>query len=640
MINACICMVVNGPRVTDNQFMSPANKSPAQAAQAQALYRAAVAEMSAGRFAQSLPLLQKAFGLMPNSPEILNNLGTSYWKTGDTEKALQHYAKAVRLAPANALAQTNYGALLMELERLDDAEAHLKRAYALKPENPTIANHMGLMQCRRGDFAGAEASFHAAIKANPNWSEAHGNLGDVYRDTRRLSEAETEYRKALELDARNIRALAALGSLYTELQRNKEAEEALRKAVDLAPGDEKAWVLLLLLLEMTNRVDDAENVMQKAKAHFTRSPRLAAMEAKILRRRGKDAEALALLESYLPLPDSEWPGIHFFFELGQLYDEAGDADKAFAAFDRANALQAATPRAQAIDKSVHTAMAEQIRKFLTPAVAKTFPQALPEKSPSPVFLVGFPRSGTTLLDQILSSHPAIYVGDEKPAVTTMISQLKKRFGAGKEPAYPFAIPQLAPADIAELRNVFYREHGGDAALKGRLLVDKMPVNLMHAAFIHAVFPESKFILALRHPCDCVLSAYMQAFALNTAMARFNDLSDAARFYDEMFGVWEQTLKVLPLTVHTIRYEDVVADFRPTVAALLSFLGLEWTDAVLEFDRTAKAKERINTASYAQVTQKLYTRASGRWLRYRRHLESVLEILHPYAERYGYGIDKN
>ncbi len=618
--------------------MGPRNQSSAKAAEAQALYRSAGAAMSAGRFAESLPLLEKALALMPQSPEILNNLGTACWKTGNTDKALQHYAKAVRLAPDNALAQTNYGALLMEQEKLDEAEAHLKRAYALKPQHASVANNMGLLQCRRGDFAGAEASFKAALAAAPNWPEAQGNLGDVYRDTRRMAEAETAYVRALDLDPRNVRTLAALGSLYTELQRNKDAEEALRKAIDIAPGDEKPWILLLLLLEMTNRVEDAASALAQAKQHVAQSPRLGAMEAKILRRQGKNAEALALLEELLPATEKDWPGIHFFFELGQLYDDASETDKAFVAFERANALQAATPRAQAIDKRTHTVMAEQLKKFLTPAAAQIFPMAPPETGLPPVFLVGFPRSGTTLLDQILSSHPGVYVGDEKPAVSAMISQLKKTHGGAGEPAYPFAISRLTEADIAEMRPVFYREHGGEAAIRGRLLVDKMPVNLMHAALIHAVFPDSKFILALRHPCDCVLSAYMQAFALNTAMARFNDLGDTARFYDEMFGVWEHTAKLLPLKIHSVRYEDVVADFRPTVAGLLAFLDLPWTDAVLEFDKTAKAKERINTASYAQVTQKLYTRASGRWLRYRKHLLPILEILRRHAERYGYDID--
>jgi len=123
------------------------------------------------------------------------------------------------------------------------------------------------------------------------------------------------------------------------------------------------------------------------------------------------------------------------------------------------------------------------------------------------------------------------------------------------------------------------------------------------------------------------------------MARFLDLEDGARFYDEVFGLWDHYTKTADLGVHMIRYEDVVADFRPTVASLLDFLGLEWSDAVLEFDKTAREKTRIKTPSYRQVTEKIYTRASGRWLRYRKHMEPVLPILAPWALKYGYAMDE-
>ena len=132
---------------------------------------------------------------------------------------------------------------------------------------------------------------------------------------------------------------------------------------------------------------------------------------------------------------------------------------------------------------------------------------------------------------------------------------------------------------------------------------------------------------------------MQRFELNPAMAQFLSLKDAAKFYDAVFGLWDHYTNVMTLDVHTIRYEDVVSDFRPTVAALLDFLGVPWNDAVLEYDKTAREKPRINTPSYHQVTQKIYTRASGRWVKYHRHLAPVLDILKPQVEKSGYKIDK-
>lgn len=615
------------------------------------LYRSAVEALSAGRFDEGVSLLEQVLALVPPTSEIHNNLGTAHWKCGQLKQAEEQYAKAVRLSPKNALALNNYGALLMEQSRLEEAEKLLKQAYALKPDHPSVANNMGLIQCWRGELALAEKSFMAAISLRPGWSDAHGNLGNVYRDTLRTGPAEDSYRRAIELDPKNAAAWCDLGILLFSLGRNADARGALEKSISLNPSNEKAWFQMLQMLEMTNQLEEAGEMLAKAKARFPTSLSLAVTEAKLLRRAKKDAEALAVMEPFSPKISENSPQrASFFFELGQLYDRVDRADEAFNCFARANACQALTPEARALDKKIYTAIAARLKKDYTPALARPNPAAPPEDSPSPVFLIGSPRSGTTLLDQILSSYPGVYVAEEKPAVSAMGEYMRRQYGATAQTVsrpqmgieiwadtnYPSAIARLQPDDIAEMRQIFFREHGLKPS-DSRLLIDKMPINLMHAGLIHAVFPRSKFILALRHPCDCVLSCFMQAFAMNAAMVRFLDIEDGARFYDEMFSVWEHTAKTAGLNAHPIRYEDVVSDFRPTIKSLLDFLGLEWNDAVLEYDKTARSKERINTPSYRQVTEKIYTRASGRWLRYQKHMKPVLDILAPHAERYGYSV---
>ncbi|MEZ0224034.1 MAG: sulfotransferase [Alphaproteobacteria bacterium] len=626
------------------------DKAPPQSAGAQMLYRSAVEALSSGRFDDGISLLEQLLPLVPPTSEIHNNLGTAHWKSGRLKQAEEQYAKAVRLSPKNALALNNYGALLMGQSRLEEAEKLLKQAYSLKPDHPSVANNMGLIQCWRGDLAAAERSFIAALALRPGWSDAQGNLGNVYRDTNRHDLAEAAYQRAIRMDPKNAPALCDLGILLFSQGRNADAKEALEKSLSLNPASEKAWSQLLQLLEMTNQLEQAREVADKARERFPASPSIAATEAKLLRRDGKNAEALAVMEPLESLVKENSPqGVSFFFELGQLYDRADRADDAFRCFARANACQALTPEARAIDKKAYTTIAARLKKDYTQALAAPGPAAPPEVASSPVFLVGSPRSGTTLLDQILSSHPGVYVGEEKPAVGAMGEYMRKKYGATArtllrpqvgieiwgDAHYPSAISQLQAGDIAEMRQIFFSEHG--PAADGRLLVDKLPINIMHAGLIHAVFPKSKFILALRHPCDCVLSCFMQAFAMNAAMVRFLDIEDGARFYDEMFSVWEHTAKTAALDSHAIRYEDVVSDFRPTVKALLDFLGLEWTNAVLEYDKTARSKERINTPSYQQVTEKIYTRASGRWLRYQKHMKHVLDILAPHADRYGYSV---
>ena len=169
-----------------------------------------------------------------------------------------------------------------------------------------------------------------------------------------------------------------------------------------------------------------------------------------------------------------------------------------------------------------------------------------------------------------------------------------------------------------------------------LVVDKLPLNTIKAGLIHRIFPQARFLFVQRHPCDCVLSCFMQNFKLNDAMVNFLDLADAAQVYDEVMTLWQQYQAVLPLRVHTVRYETLVEAFEETVTPILDFLGVGWDDGVQNYGETALRRGKIDTPSYDQVTQPLYTRARGRWKRYRNHLQPVLPLLLPWARHFGYG----
>lgn len=591
--------------------------------------------LRAGRLAEGIPILERVLRAMQQGPiagSVHNDLGMAYWQSGKTDDAKAHFKKAVKLAPQNPFALNCYGSFLLSQRQTDEAAEMIKRAAALKPDHPEIQNNLGLVHYRKGEMGEAEKCFVAAINLNPNWPAPHAHLGNVLRDTRRRVPAEKAYQHALKLNPNNPAVWADLGDLYFALRREKDCADCYRRAISIDASNDGAWVKLLDVLEKTNALDEANEALAKAKTRFPTSLGILAQEAKLLRRAKKDSEALALMESLstrmkeLP-PSNALFVIEFFFELGQLHDIANDAEKAFACFAYANSRQAATAEAKQYDKAPYLQALDRLQG------ATQAPQTSGEGAP--VFLVGFPRSGTTLLDQILSSHPGARVTEEKPVVDKLLGEVARMTGSSAKgwidnKDYPACLDSLTETQLDDLRRLFHAEHGDS---EGRLLVDKLPLNMLHTAFIRRLFPGAKFILALRHPCDSVLSCFMQRFALNAAMVHFLDLKDAARLYDKAFTLWHAS----ETPAHVVKYEDVVSDFRATIKSLLDYLGLPWDERVMEYDKTAKERG-IYTPSYRQVTEKIYTRASGRWLRYRAQLEPVLATLAPHAEKLGYGMD--
>jgi hypothetical protein len=201
------------------------------------------------------------------------------------------------------------------------------------------------------------------------------------------------------------------------------------------------------------------------------------------------------------------------------------------------------------------------------------------------------------------------------------------------------VPALAAMDEAAVRGAqdrYFELAANYATLKdGTVLVDKSPLHMQHLAQIHRLFPDARIILALRHPADVVLSAFMAKFRPNNSMANFLRIDTATEFYDLTFTLWETALALFPMEVHPVVYEEMIDDPETSLRPLLAKLGIEWDQSVLDHETTAKARGIITTASYDQVTQPLYRSAAGRWKHYRKHLEPILPTLRPWIEKFGY-----
>ena len=247
---------------------------------------------------------------------------------------------------------------------------------------------------------------------------------------------------------------------------------------------------------------------------------------------------------------------------------------------------------------------------------------------TPVFLVGFPRSGTTLLDTMLMGHPDARVLEEEPFVV----QVEQELGGFE------AFPTLTTERLAEAQASYFAKVATLVDLAGDpLVVDKQPLNLNRVPTIKRLFPDAKFILALRHPLDVLLSCYVTNFRPNMGMANFLRLGDAANLYDLTFTYWEKARDLFGLDVHPIVYERMVEDPAGQLKPLVEWMGLDWRDELLDHQKTASSRGHISTASYAQVVEPIYTRSKGRWQRYAKHLEPIIPTVRPWIDKFGYDI---
>jgi tetratricopeptide (TPR) repeat protein len=547
------------------------------------LRREGYALQTQGRLAEAIACYEQVVAQDPGDWEIWNNLGNARRAAGDRGGAIEALVQASLVRPDLAAIHYNLGVSLAEAGRLEEAARAFGDAVRLAPDHPPALLDLARALRLLGRHGEALPSLARAAQLAPGAPD-------------------------IQLER---------GRAYSGLGRFDEADEAYRQALALQPGLAAAFLERGLLLERGNRLDRLPALLDEAAAQGVRD--LPYLRALALEREGELAAALVEAQAAIDDP------VRRALLVGRLADKAGDAATAFEAYAEMNRLAGeAVPASGAAAYRAHVAA---LGAMLTPAYAAAWSKAEPDRSrPAPVFLVGFPRSGTTLLDTLLMGHPQVHVLEEEPIL--------QRVG---EALGDFArLPGLDGEEVDRLRARYFAELDAfDPAARGKTVVDKLPLNILGAPLIHRLFPEAKLVFAARHPCDVVLSCFMQNFDLNDAMANFLNLGDAARLYDLVLAFWTRAQAILPLDVHEVRYEALVEDKEAQMRALTGFLRLPWDEHVLDHQGTALRRGPIVTPSYAQVAQPIYRRAAGRWQRYRDQLALVLPILAPWAELMGY-----
>ncbi len=501
---------------------------------------------------------------------------------------------------------------------LTQAPPLLKR----QPLLSDIANALGNALAASGRNTEAARVLDHAIRTDPANPEPYLSLSSLLRTRGQPAQARAAAQAALDVAPESAAAHVALGLAHLDLDATDLAETHLRRATQLAPIAAPAWDALAKMLERLNRLDDLDAVLTLAEAHLPDHPTILLNRTVYLGRRGLHRQAIETAAKIDPGNPRDTAVLQV--TRGRALHALGSYDAAFDAFTAMNA--AADHFSGRGDVSGPRYLA-RVTDHLAAAPALIAPDYPPE-TPQPVFLVGFPRSGTTLLETILMAHPRVALIEEHPLVNILTEGLR--------PGHLASDLQTIDAGAARTRAAAYLaavETRLGQPLATRIPFDKLPLNLVEAAAINRCFPGAKFVFSLRHPCDFILSCFMQNFTPNDAMENFRSLDAAATLYDRVMTLWQATATRLALDTVTLRYEDLIADLPAAMAPVLAHTGLDWTDAMADFHQTAKPV--IRTASYAQVSQPLYHTAAGRWRHYEVPLAPVMDRLTPWITEFGY-----
>ena len=530
----------------------------------------------AGDLAGAERAYRRVLELDPGNAAALSHLAVFERGRGNLEAARALLSRAVESAPGDASTRSNLASLLQELGRLPEALEQYREALRLDPSHLSARYNLGKALQRLGEFESALECFEALCARSPRDAGAWAALGLAHQDAGRSEEALASWRRALELNPSSAEAHSGIGTLHMERGAFAEAEAAFRAALRSDPRFSPAFV----------------NLVQ--------SRRVGASDAALVERMRGLAERGGL-------GDDAAADVHF--ALAKAREDLGDHEGAFTHYREGNRRRRRHVRFRREAPGERAAAFAHV--FDPDFFAKVDGRGDP--SPRPVFIVGMPRSGTSLVEQILASHPDCFGAGELPHLGALARSIPVRAGGGG--AYPDCVGALDEAEFAALGRTYLDALPSEARGAARV-TDKMPANYLHLGLAAAILPRARVIRCRRTAMDVCFSIYAQHFTHRDAYPYAFDLEDIAAEYLACERLMAHWARVLPLPVHEVRYERLVDDPEGEIAGLLAFCGLAFDERCLRFHETER---RVNTASNWQVRQPLYRASLARWRRFEGHL---------------------
>ncbi len=535
-----------------------------------------------GQHAQTKAAFAKAVELRPKNPIFLDHLAIASRAVGDREEAIEHYKKALKIAPNRGATWGNLGNVQRDLNLFADAVHSYSRAVELLPDSVSMRLNLAAALIGAEKPKQAMEHIHKAVAMEPNNPKIYTELGNAYLKLDDHEQAIAAYRKSIDLDGNQHGLYHNMATAYQQHGDLEAAEEAYRKALEIQPNFGPSRRQLGSITKFDANTADLEELEKMA---------------------GDDG-----------LDESQRADI--YFTLAKAHDDLKQYASAFAFLQSANQIV----RKEIDYKSnANTMFVDRIVKIYDSAFFESH-QGYGIDSKVPIFILGMPRSGTTLVEQIISSHPQVYGAGELMKLHDLTTNLKKRFGT--EAPYPENMPELTPEQTKQVAQDYV-----DFLLKfdhdAPHVTDKMPFNFRMLGLIATLFPNAKVVHCRRHPYDIILSCYFARFKEQLAFSY--NLLEAGRYvrdYERMMDHWR---RVLPIPVYEARYDLLVSDQEAESRKLIEFCDLEWDEACLRFHEN---KRPVLTASNWQVRQPMYKSSVERWRNYTSELAPLRTVLGP------------
>jgi tetratricopeptide (TPR) repeat protein len=561
---------------------------------ADSLHLLGVIATGSGRYDAAVEWIGRALEVAPGFAAAHHNLGNALLALGRADAAVAAYNTGLRLQPRRAAGHYNLANALSRLGRLDEAIENYRIALALRPDYASAFNNLGNALERVGRLEEAIGAYTEALEHDPHHTEACNNLANTLKDVGRTGEARALYEQAdVHRNPQRATTLANKALLLMEMGEVAESQQITEQALSVDPSCVPAWHIRAQLKVFTRGDPDIDS-MEAVLANATS--------------RGMPREEHIRLE----------------FSLGKAWLDTGETDRAFSHFHRGNQLKRAT---LTYDDATTGRWLTNIARTFTPELLRAY-SGRGHRTEKPVFVVGMPRSGTTLVEQILASHPDVYGAGELQILPDLVAALCGPEADLQPPGLPQALlARLSPLDLIHLGRA-YENRATVPGPEKRRVVDKMPANFSYVGLIHLILPDARIIHCRRDPADTCLSCYTKTFRGAVPFAYdLRELGLYYRRYEALMAHWRALLP--PERFMELHYEDIVEDLEHQARRLVAFCGLAWNESCLAFHAT---RRQIQTASAHQVIRPIYRTSVGRAKRYAAHLGPLLAVLDGEAAR--------